>query len=692
MARDVLIEIGLEELPARFIDDAELQLYTKTKKWLEENRVSSDNVESYSTPRRLAVLVKNMAEKQTSIEEDVKGPALKIAKDEEGNWTKAAQGFTKGQGLSTDDIIVREVKGNSYIYVTKHIEGKSIQELLPEFKSIIESITFGKNMRWGNETIRYARPIRWLVAMYGDEVIPFEIAHVATNNITYGHRFLGEEVTLQQPAEYEKTLKDNYVIAKAIERETLIVDQLSNLEKEHGFEIPVDQELLEEVRNLVEYPTAFVGKFEEAYLEIPSEVLITSMKEHQRYFPVHKNGKLQPYFIGVRNGDDYHIETVSRGNEKVLRARLADAEFFYNEDRKQSIDFFQEKLTKVVFQEKLGTYSEKVKRMKQIADRISEKLSLAVDDRKKIERTAEISKFDLMTNMVNEFTELQGIIGEKYANHFGEDKATSQAIKEHYQPKHAKDDLPQSVIGSVVSVADKLDTIAGCIAVGLIPTGSQDPYGLRRQAAGILRILHNEKWNLTVEELIDIALEVFQASSVTISEKTTKELIEFFRLRTVYLMKDAGLEVDVIHAVTDQKIGNIFVSFDKAQELSGKRNDESFKPIQEALVRVLNLSNKVETNESISEEKLETESEKKLYARYLDVKEVYQNQLMHNETKLALATLAQLAAPIHSFFDNNMVMADDIKIRNNRLALIQALASLILPYADLRKIEWKQQF
>ncbi|WP_077596516.1 glycine--tRNA ligase subunit beta [Oceanobacillus kimchii] len=692
MARDVLIEIGLEELPARFIDDAELQLYTKTKKWLEENRVSSDNVESYSTPRRLAVLVKNMAEKQTSIEEDVKGPALKIAKDEEGNWTKAAQGFTKGQGLSTDDIIVREVKGNSYIYVTKHIEGKSIQELLPEFKSIIESITFGKNMRWGNETIRYARPIRWLVAMYGDEVIPFEIAHVATNNITYGHRFLGEEVTLQQPAEYEKTLKDNYVIAKAKERETLIVEQLSNLEKEHGFEIPVDQELLEEVRNLVEYPTAFVGKFEEAYLEIPSEVLITSMKEHQRYFPVHKNGKLQPYFIGVRNGDDYHIETVSRGNEKVLRARLADAEFFYNEDRKQSIDFFQEKLTKVVFQEKLGTYSEKVKRMKQIADRISEKLSLAVDDRKKIERTAEISKFDLMTNMVNEFTELQGIIGEKYANHFGEDKATSHAIKEHYQPKHAKDDLPQSVIGSVVSVADKLDTIAGCIAVGLIPTGSQDPYGLRRQAAGILRILHNEKWNLTVEELIDIALEVFQASSVTISEKTTKELIEFFRLRTVYLMKDAGLEVDVIHAVTDQKIGNIFVSFDKAQELSGKRNDETFKPIQEALVRVLNLSNKVETNESISEEKLETESEKKLYARYLDVKEVYQNQLMHNETKLALATLAQLSAPIHSFFDNNMVMADDIKIRNNRLALIQALASLILPYADLRKIEWKQQF
>lgn len=692
MARDVLIEIGLEELPARFIDDAELQLYTKTKQWLEDNRVSSDNVISYSTPRRLAVLVKNMAEKQSSIEEDVKGPALKIAKDEEGNWTKAAQGFTKGQGLSPDDIVVREVKGNSYIYVTKHIEGKPIQELLPEFKSIIESITFGKNMRWGNETIRYARPIRWLVAMFGDEVIPFEIANVTTNNVTFGHRFLGGKVTLQQPAEYEKTLKDNYVIAKAKERETLIVEQLSKLEKEHGFEIPVDQELLEEVRNLVEYPAAFVGKFEEAYLEIPPEVLITSMKEHQRYFPVHKNGELQPYFVGVRNGDNYQIETVARGNEKVLRARLADAEFFYKEDRKQSIDFFQEKLTKVVFQEKLGTYSDKVERMKQIADRISGKLTLESADRKKIERTAKISKFDLMTNMVNEFTELQGIIGEKYATHFGEDTSTSQAIKEHYQPKHAKDDLPQTVIGSVVSVADKLDTIAGCIAVGLVPTGSQDPYGLRRQASGILRILHNEKWNLTVEELIDIALEIFRESSVTISEKTTEELLEFFRLRAVYLMKDAGLEVDVIHAVTDQKLGNIFVSFDKAQELSHKRNDETFKPIQEALVRVLNLSNKVETDELVSEEKLETESEKNLYARYLDVKEVYENQLMHNETKLALATLAQLAAPIHAFFDNNMVMADDVELRNNRLALIQALTSLILPYADLRKIEWKQQF
>ncbi|MFS0751413.1 glycine--tRNA ligase subunit beta [Oceanobacillus sp. 1P07AA] len=692
MARDVLIEIGLEELPARFIDDAELQFYTKTKQWLEDNRISFDSVISYSTPRRLAVYVKDMDEKQTSIEEDVKGPALKIAKDEEGNWTKAAQGFTRGQGLSTDDIVVREVKGNSYIYVTKHIEGKPVQKLLPEFKSIIESITFGKNMRWGNETIRYARPIRWLVALFGEEVIPFEIAHVATNNMTYGHRFLGEKVTIQQPAEYEDLLKENYVIAKAKDREALIVEELSNLESEHTFEISVDQELLEEVRNLVEYPTAFVGKFEEAYLEIPPEVLITSMKEHQRYFPVHKKGKLQPYFVGVRNGDSSHLETVARGNEKVLRARLADAEFFYNEDRKHSIDFFQEKLSKVVFQEKLGTYSDKVERMKKIADRISEKLTLAVEDRKKIVRTAEISKFDLMTNMVNEFTELQGIIGEKYANYFGEDKSTSQAIKEHYQPKHAKDDLPQSVIGSVVSVADKLDTITGCIAVGLIPTGSQDPYGLRRQASGILRILHNEKWNLTVEELINIALEVIQQSNVPISENITEELIEFFRLRAVYLMKDAGLEVDVIHAVTDQKLGNIFVSFDKAQELSEKRNEETFKPIQEALVRVLNLSNKVETNGSISEEKLETESEKNLYTRYLDIKAVYENQLIQNETKQALATLAQLAAPIHAFFDNNMVMADDVEIRNNRLALIQALTSLILPYADLRKIEWKQQF
>ncbi|MFD1335444.1 glycine--tRNA ligase subunit beta [Oceanobacillus iheyensis] len=692
MARDVLIEIGLEELPARFIDDAELQLYTKTKQWLEENRISSENVISYSTPRRLAVFVKNMAEKQSSIEEDVKGPALKIAKDEDGNWTKAAQGFTKGQGLTTDDIVVREVKGISYIYVTKHIEGRPIKELLPDFKSIIESITFGKNMRWGSETIRYARPIRWLVAMMGNEVIPFEIAHVSTNNVTYGHRFLGEEVTIQEPAEYEKTLKDNYVIVKAKDRETLIVEQLSKLEREHGFEIPMDQELLEEVRNLVEFPTAFVGKFEEAYLEIPPEVLITSMKEHQRYFPVHKKGVLQPYFVGVRNGDNYHIETVARGNEKVLRARLADAEFFYNEDLHQSIDFFQEKLTKVVFQEKLGTYSDKVERMKQIADRISEKLSLESDDRKIIERAAEISKFDLMTSMVNEFTELQGIIGEKYANHFGENSATSQAIKEHYQPKHAKDDLPQTVIGSVVSVADKLDTIAGCIAVGLVPTGSQDPYGLRRQASAILRILHNEKWNLTVEELIDIALDVFQKSNVTIMEKTNEELIEFFRLRAVYLMKDKGLEVDVIHAVTDQKLGNVFVSFEKAKELSDKRNDETFKPIQEALVRVLNLSNKVETNELIREDKLETESEKILYTRYLDIKETYEKQLLHNETKQALATLAQLAAPIHAFFDNNMVMADDIEIRNNRLALIQALTSLILPYADLRKIEWKQQF
>ncbi|WP_068674323.1 glycine--tRNA ligase subunit beta [Oceanobacillus sp. Castelsardo] len=692
MAKNALFEIGLEELPARFVDDAEKQLLDKTTKWLTELRISFDNIKTYSTPRRLAVLISNMGEIQESVEEEVKGPSESIAKDADGNWTKAAIGFTKGQGKTVDDIYLKEIKGTSYIYVKKHIKGQKTFDLLPEFKKIIESIQFGKNMRWSTQTMRYARPIRWLVALFGEEVVRFEVATVETGNQTFGHRFLGNEITIQEAQQYESLLRKEYVIVDSNEREQMIVEQIKNLEEKENVIIPVDKDLLNEVRNLVEYPTVFLGSFEEEYLQLPSEVLITSMKEHQRYFPVMSNKQeLLAKFIGVRNGDDYSISTVVKGNEKVLRARLSDAEFFYEEDQKHSIDFYLEKLQRVVFQVKLGTYTDKVNRVISITKEICKELQLDDVTMNKAIRAAEISKFDLMTNMVDEFTELQGIIGEKYAIIFGEDEEIAKAVREHYLPKQANGDLPETQIGSIVSIADKLDTIVGCISIGLIPTGSQDPYGLRRQAAGILRILSGNKWNISLEFLLEIAKSIYRNTEIEIDnkEEVTKALKEFFQQRASYLLKESNIESDIIQAVTNNGIGVYVFTEEKARVLSERRNDPDFKSIEEALVRVLNLADKTE-NMNIDAKWFETESENALYETYQNIAADYSQALEDFDAEEALLHLSNLSKPIHDFFDNNMVMADDENVRNNRLALVNNIANMIKKYAELTLIEWKQ--
>ncbi|MGM0941779.1 MAG: glycine--tRNA ligase subunit beta [Bacillota bacterium] len=690
MAKNALFEIGVEELPARFVDDAELQLKEKTESWLQELRITFESVVSYSTPRRLAVLIKGIAEEQTTIEEEVKGPAEKIAKAADGNWSKAAIGFTKGQGKTVDDIYSKEINGTNYIFVEKHIEGKQTITLLPEFHKIVESITFGKNMRWGTQSMRYARPIRWLVALLGGTVIPFEVAGVKSGKTTYGHRFLGDKIDLNNPLNYEDTLLDQFVIVNPKRREDLILEGIHTLEKSHSIQIPVDKQLLDEVRNLVEYPQAFLGAYEKQFLKLPEEVLITSMKEHQRYFPVKSNtGELLPYFVGIRNGNDDALNTVIKGNEKVLRARLSDAEFFYNEDLKHSIDFYNEKLNRVVFQEKLGTITDKVKRVVVIANHISDLLH--IEEKENILRAASICKFDLSTNMVNEFTELQGVIGEKYAQYFGETRTVAQAVREHYLPKQANGELPNTIEGSIISIADKLDTVAGCIGVGLIPSGSQDPYGLRRQATGILRIIEANKWNIPMETLINLALEVMEQSHIQIldKDKAFSNLHDFLTNRAAYLFKEESIEQDIIQAILHKEIGVYPYALAKAHNLSNKRLDASFKTIQEALVRVLNLAQKANSNH-IDTNLFDTESEKALYKEFCSIEQSYQQSERDAERDLLL--LGQLAEPIHNFFDHNMVMDDNERIRNNRLALLASIASLIQKYADLTKVEWKQSF
>ncbi|MEN1970677.1 glycine--tRNA ligase subunit beta [Lentibacillus sp. N15] len=694
MAKDALFEIGLEEMPARFIDDAEKQLREKTQEWLEELRISFSSISSYSSPRRLAVLIHDMAEEQAVLEEEVKGPAVKIAQDTDGNWTKAAIGFTKGQGKTTDDIYTKDVKGTTYIFVKKHIEGNPSDMMLPSFKDIIEAIKFPQNMHWGKEKLRYVRPIRWLVALYDDQVIPFTVAHVETGRQTRGHRFLGKEVALNHTREYIDRLAENFVIAEPAKREKLIIDGIKELESQQGIQIPIAEDLLNEVRNLVEYPTVFIGEFDQAFLELPAEVLITSMKEHQRYFPVKsQTDELLPYFVGVRNGDAKGLETVARGNEKVLKARLADARFFYEEDRKQPIEFYLNKLKKVVFQEKLGTIHAKVERVVSLMKQIAIILGVDNTQKQRAVRAAQISKFDLMTNMVNEFTDLQGIMGEKYALFFGEDKLVAQAIAEHYLPRHATDELPTTMEGSIVSIADKLDTIVGCISVGLTPTGSQDPYGLRRQAIGILKILQHEKWNVPVWKLLDITKELYQTTDIDIADEQTimSELNEFVALRATYLLKEVGIEPDIIQAVLANKLGVVAYMISKARILSEKRSQETFKPTEEAFTRVLNIAKKAEAQQ-VDTKLFETPSETSLYEKLQVVHASYQSANERLDAEQALEQLMSLTKEIHDFFEHNMVMADNEALRNNRLALIHSLATLITDYADMTKISWKQHF
>ncbi|WP_138415742.1 glycine--tRNA ligase subunit beta [Aquibacillus sediminis] len=690
---NVLFEIGLEEMPARFLNDAQKQLEQKTRDWLTELRIPFEKIKTYVTPRRLAVVITEVAEKQHDIEEEAKGPAKKIALDEEGNWSKAAIGFTKGQGKNVEDIYFKELKGIEYAYVNKFIEGKQTKELLPAFKDVILSLTFPKNMRWSNHNLRFVRPIRWMVALNEHEIIPFEITGVPTNNESQGHRFLGEPIEISSPSTYVDQLKQQYVIVDSDERKDLILQGIKALEGRQNWKVVVDQDLLDEVSHLVEFPTVFSGAFSEEFLSVPEEALITSMKEHQRYFPVRtQDGELLPNFVAVRNGDDHHLETVSKGNEKVLKARLSDARFFYEEDQKHSIEENVNKLEKMVFQEKLGTIADKVRRTITITKKLCSLLQLDEQTTKNAVRAAEISKFDLVTNMVNEFTELQGIMGEKYAILFGENQQVAKAINEHYMPRHAGGELPETVAGSVVSIADKLDTIVGCLSVGIIPSGSQDPYALRRQALGILQIINNQAWDVNVDELFATTLEVYQHTDIETSDlkEVAESIKEFFTLRASYILKDQQVDQDVRDAVLASGIGNVAFTIAKAKQLMEKRHDSSFKPTQEALVRVLNIAAKGEDT-GIDPQLFENKQEQELFDTFQTVNTTYQKCLNNHLADEALQQLTTLTSPIHEFFEHTMVMTENDNLKTNRLSLLNQIADIIYAFADLTKIQWKQQ-
>jgi glycyl-tRNA synthetase beta chain len=688
MAEDLLIEIGLEEVPARFVRQAADQLKGIVEKWLDDSRIARGPVRSYATPRRLAVLVEQVADKQADLSQEVKGPSLAIARDAEGNWTKAALGFARSQGVDPADFVVRDVGGTEYVFAVKNGAGGRTEELLPQAAGEwIRAMSFPKNMRWGHQELRFVRPIRWLVFLYGDRVVPLEVAGVASGRVTKGHRFLGTDAEIPHASLYADVLRGERVLADIEERKSAILDQIRGLSREKGWTIAVKEDLLEEVLFLVEYPTVLHGSFDPAFLAIPQDVLITSMREHQRYFPVlDENGKLLPHFVTVRNGDDRSLDQVARGNEKVLRARLTDARFFYEEDQKLAVDKALEKLETIVYHEELGTIADKVRRIRRLAGQLAELAVTGEEDKRLIDRAAQICKFDLVTQMVYEFPELQGIMGEDYARLQGEPEAVCRAVNEHYRPRHAGDGAPDGLVGAFVGIADKMDTIAGCFSIGIVPTGSQDPYALRRQAAGIVQTLLRHELPVTLDQLFDLALATLRESRGLKRPEAdiVRDLRDFFALRVKNVLADK-VRHDVAEAVMESGISAVGSVIRKAEALEAFVAGNEAKPAVDAFNRVCNLAVKAE-NDELDEGALREPAEQELYKQWKQLNIIYNEHLDEGKEAEALAVLAGLRDAVNGFFDAVMVMAEDPAIRRARLALLARIAADIRRFADFSRL------
>ena len=684
----LLLEIGVEELPSRFGQTTLDQIENNLSKLLKEERINFDNIEKYATPRRLTFVIKNLADKATDLEEEVKGPAKKIAVDADGNFTKPALGFMKSKGLDPENVYFKQLGNAEYLFGTIKQEGKHTSEVLKTIvPEAIKNVTFPKAMRWGGKNMRFARPIRWMVALLNNEVLDIDLEGIKSSNITRGHRFLGEkEFEVNSVEEYFEKLDKNFVVLDQHKRKEMIREQAVEVAKSLGGEVELDEDLLEEITFLVEYPTAFYGEFDEEYVKLPKEVVTTPMKEHQRYFPVLKDGKLLPNFIAVRNGDSNRIDLVKAGNEKVLRARLADALFFYHEDTKKPLESFVDKLQTVVFQAKLGTVYDKTLRIEKLSQVILNELNMT-ESKENTLRAAKLCKADLVTNMVFEFTELQGIMGRDYAQVSGENEEVCQGIFEHYLPRFAGDILPETNTGIALSIADKLDSIAGFFAIGIKPSGSQDPYALRRQALGILSILLDRKLSVNLNNLINAALDNYSNLEFN-KEEVASQIVEFFVERVKNLFKDLGIRYDVIDAVLNNNLNDISDIHTRALELNRWLQKDELVEMLTAFNRVSTLAEKA-TTDIVKEDLLKEDAEIKLYNGFKEIKSNVESLLLDKKYNEALDAFATLRPLVDNLFDNVMVMDKDEAIKENRLGLLKQIYSTMLTICDLSKIVYK---
>ena len=683
MAKDLLFEIGAEEIPAGFMPNILGQLKQLAETKLNDAHLPFESIATYGTPRRLALIVKGLADTSAEISERHKGPSASIAYDADGNATKAAIGFACGKGLDVADLVVED----GYIYAETKTAGVPAKDIVSDMlPQLITGLNFPKSMHWGNLDAKFVRPVRWLVALLDEEVIPVEFATVKSGNVTRGHRFLGaDEITIKNAASYVDTLKENFVMVDQDARRELISKQLHDIAASKNASIVWDDDLLEEINYLVEWPTALCGGFEESYLALPDAAIITPMKDHQRYFPlVDQDGKLLPMFLTVRNGSDHSIEVVQAGNERVLRARLDDAKFFFNEDRKKPLIDRQDGLTKIVFQEGLGNLADKTERLLKLGRVFGEECGLHEDAAVVLERATELAKTDLTTGMVTEFTELQGVMGKEYALLDGESPEVAEAIFEQYLPRFAGDVLPQTEAGKVLSIIDKVDNIVATFSRGLIPTGSQDPYALRRQTIGILNILLGSEWNISLRPIFKASMELLNVPAEK-QDELLGQVEEFFTLR----LKNIFLDREVPHHVIDLLLSNNELSVADAEglvnALLANRIDENVELVQ-AYTRMYNLVKDVEYT-GVNSDLLKEDAEKALFEAASKASEASLAAWEANDYTAVVAVPATLVPAINKFFEDVMVMDKDEAIKANRLQLVRLAYSVMAIIGDISALK-----
>lgn len=707
----LLFEIGTEEIPAKFMPGILKQLKELAAAKMQELRIPFEDITVYGTPRRMAFIAGGVAETQADVVVEAKGPSVKIAYVS-GAPSKAAQGFARGQGVDVKDLVVRD----NYVYAVKHLAGQPVVELLPGLlMDILTSLSFPKTMRWADYEFRFVRPIRWMVALFGDQIIPVEICGVKSGKFSMGHRFMQQSlkaaaesqgllsaalskvgnkvysalagvkgaVEIPSAGDYKKVMYDNFVMVDQDERRALILQQIKDLAAQNGGEAEINADLLEEVNYLVEWPTALCGKFEEKFLSLPKECIITPMREHQRYFPVlDEDSNLLNKFITVRNGGSEHLDIVTHGNERVLRARLSDAEFFFNEDRAIKLEDRLEKLKTVSFQEGLGNMYDKSERLVKMAEMLRFAINTPVDE-EELRRCALLCKTDLVTGMVIEFTELQGVMGREYALLDGEKPEVATGIFEHYLPRFAGDALPATTIGRIVGIGDKLDNICATFSRGLAPTGSQDPYALRRQALGVINILLDANYHISLAKIIAGTLYLLDIKPEE-TGKLVPQIMEFFKQRLRNLLMDQGIRYDVIDAVFADKRNDDMVDLAvRCKALAAYVEAGNAEPLVQVSVRVSNLCKKIEKEVAISGALFKDESENKLHEVVAAVSKEIIPEIVLYDYAAVLKAGEKVIEPVNAFFDNVMVMDEDENVKNNRLAMLEEVRGIVNAVGDL---------
>jgi glycyl-tRNA synthetase beta chain len=686
MSKELLFEIGTEEIPAEFLPRALKDMEEIIRKEFANLRIGHGEIRTLATPRRLVLFVYKVASRQEDQIIEKLGPAKKVAFDDKGNPTPAALGFARGQGLDISELKTVATDKGEYLLARKKTKGGETKDLLPAVLTrFITSIPFPKSMRWMNLDIRFVRPIHWIVALFGGEIVPFKVENITSGDRTCGHRFMHPRpFKVRSIKNYLAKTRKAFVIVDPGERRQIILEQAEQAAAGVGGKVHRDDDLLEEVTYLVEYPSAVVGHFEEEYLTLPKDVLTATMMEHQRYFPVIDGaGKLLPHFVTINNTVARDPSLVARGNEKVIRARLADAKFFFEADQKIPLEQHFEKLRKVVFHSMLGTSYDKVMRFRELAAYITKRVKPGLMGT--VDRVALLAKADIETQMIYEFPELQGTMGREYALIQGENPVVAKAIYEHHLPTQAGGELPETDEGAIVSIADKLDTIVGFFGVNQVPTGTADPYGLRRQALGILNIILQRNYRLHLGDLVERSMAILGDKLRRPSAETKKDVLDFLRGRLENQLISQGHPYDVVDAVLALGVSDVGKAMAKIGALEDIKGHPDFEPLAIAFKRVVNIL-KGFKNGSVDPTLFETDAERDLYEAWMELEAKVEDFLEKGEYREAMAHLVKFREPVDSFFEGVLVMAQDEKIRHNRLSLLEAIANLFYRVADFSKI------